>query len=130
MIWHRNAERATPADFARMDLIRKLGCMCCALKGDVSQKPVELHHIKSGNKRLGHLYTIPLCAAHHRGKRGAKDASEPAVHDGMKAFVARWGYTDLQLWQKLQVMLGQDDSPPPSKIFKRRGPNPEAERTP
>lgn len=126
MIWHRNAVRATSAELARNDLIRTMHCMCCALKGDLSKKRVELHHIKSGNKRMGHLYTIPLCTAHHRGNRGTRQTLGPAVHDGMKAFVAEYGYTDLQLWQKLQVMLGQDDSLPPSKIFKRH--RPEAER--
>lgn len=119
MIWHRGAVQATSAELARNDLIRELGCMCCALKGDVSKKKVEIHHIKSGNRRMGHLYTIPLCAAHHRGERGDKSATEPYVHGGMKAFRERWGYTDLQLWQKLQVMLGLDDSLPQSKIFKR-----------
>lgn len=129
MIWHKNAVRATPEELARNDLIRSLGCMCCALKGDVSKKPVEIHHIKSGNKRMGHLYTIPLCSAHHRGKRGFKMTIEPAVHDGMKAFKAAWGYTDLELWQKLQQLLKLDDSLPPSKIFKRESHLPEAPMT-
>lgn len=120
MIWHRHAIRATPEELARNDLIRQMHCMCCALKGDLSKKKVDIHHLKSGNKRMGHLYTIPLCPAHHRGQRGAKDAQEPYVHGGMKAFRAHWGYDDRQLWQKLQVMLGMDDSLPVSKILPRR----------
>lgn len=123
MIWHRHAVQATSAELARNDLIREMHCMCCALKGDLTKKKVEIHHLKSGNKRMGHLYTIPLCSAHHRG-----GTDEAYVHGGMRAFVAAYGYTDLQLWQKLQVMLGMDDSPPKSKIFKRLEAQTEAER--
>jgi len=114
VIWHRHAVPATMEELRRNNLLKEMQCMCCALKGDLSPKKVELHHIKSGNKRIGHLCTIPLCTAHHRG-----GTDEPYVHGGMKAFVAAFGYTDLQLWQKLQVILGMDDSLPPSKIFKR-----------
>ena len=119
MIMHRNARRTTSAEFERMDRIRTLGCMCCALKGNTSPCPVEIHHIIRGNKRLGHWYTIPLCGAHHRGNRATRATLGPAVHDGMKAFRAAYGYDDLELWQRLQVMLGLDDSLPSSKIYKR-----------
>jgi hypothetical protein len=120
---YKGMPKATPADFERMDRLREMDCMCCALKGDLPSKRVEIHHVKQGNKRLGHLYTIPLCAAHHRGERGEHGTKEISVHgSGMKAFRKRWGYDDLQLWQKLQVMLGLDDSPPPTNIIKRRLP--------
>lgn len=119
MIWHAKSTTATSLEYERMDHIRTLGCMCCALKGDVSEKVIEIHHVIRGNKRLGHWYTIPLCTAHHRGERGIKGTKEVAVHGGMKAFRAAYGYDDLELWQRLQVVLGLDDSLPPSKIFKR-----------
>lgn len=129
MIWHTGAKPATMAELRRNNLIREMHCMCCALKGDLSKKKVEIHHLISGNRRMGHLYTIPLCTAHHRGQRGDKEATEPHVHGGMKAFRAHWGYDDRQLWQKLQVMLGMDDSLPKSKIFKRIEAQTEAERS-
>jgi hypothetical protein len=37
----------------------------------------------------------------------------------MKAFRAAYGYDDLELWQRLQVMLGLDDALPSSKVYKR-----------
>jgi len=120
VIMHRNAPRTTSAEFERMDRIRMLGCMCCALKGNTTAEKVEIHHIVRGSKRLGHWYTIPLCGAHHRGNRATRATLGPAVHDGMKAFRAAYGYDDLELWQRLQVMLGLDDSLPPSKIVPRR----------
>lgn len=50
----------------RWDLIREKGCICCAMHG--RSRAAEIHHIKSGNVRLGHDYTIGLCAWHHRGE--------------------------------------------------------------
>lgn len=116
MIWHKNAQRATSAELERMDRLRQMDCMACAIRGDLPRKPVEIHHLKLGNKRAGHLYTIPLCSDHHRGTSGSK---EPAVHRVMSEFRKAFGYDDWGLWQKLQVMLGMDDSRPPSKIFRR-----------
>ena len=52
MIWSRKAARTTSAEFERMDRIRTLGCMCCALKGNTTAEKVEIHHIIRGNKRL------------------------------------------------------------------------------
>lgn len=127
MIAYKGMPKATPADFARMDLLREMHCMACAIKGDFKKQKVEIHHLKRGNKRMGHLYTIPLCNAHHQGNRGS---TEPAVHRGMKAFRAAFGYDDWGLWQKLQVMLGLDDSLPPSKIYKRPASQTEALVTP
>jgi len=102
--------------------------MCCALKGNTTPGRVEIHHIIRGNRRLGHWYTIPLCGAHHRGNRATRDTLGPAVHDGMKAFREAYGYDDLELWQRLQVLLGLDDSLPSSKIYKRPDPLAEAEK--
>lgn len=118
MIWHKGMPRARADEFARMDRIRGLQCMCCAIKGDFTDKPIEVHHIIRGNKRMGHWYTIPLCSDHHRGTRANKNAKGPAVHGGMKAFREAYGYDDLELWQRLQVVLGMDDSLPSSKIYK------------
>jgi hypothetical protein len=121
VIWYAKApRRATADEFARMDLIRGMHCMCCALKGDFTAKPIEIHHIIRANKRLGHWYTIPLCSAHHRGERGSTGAKGAYVHGGMKAFRAEYGYDDLELWQRLQVTLGLDDSLPPTKVMRRR----------
>lgn len=125
MIAYKGMPKATPEEFAHMDRVRELGCMACALKGDVSKKKVDIHHLKIGGKRAGHMYVIPLCNAHHQGNK----SGEPAVHRGMKAFRAAFGYDDWGLWQKLQVMLGLDDTRPPSKIFKRAYAQTEAEVT-
>lgn len=44
-----------------MDAIAQLPCVVC------SSRPVEIHHLLRGGRRIGHLSSIPLCAPHHRG---------------------------------------------------------------
>jgi hypothetical protein len=82
-----------------MDSISDLGCVAC--RADGFQSPASVHHITQGYRRLGHLFTIPLCEAHHKGD-GKK---VPSVHFQKRTFVARYG-SELELLHKLQVELG------------------------
>lgn len=52
----------------RWELIRKSGCLCCRMMNLGFRWP-EIHHIKSGNLRMGHDFTIGLCAWHHQGHK-------------------------------------------------------------
>ena len=114
--------KPTAGEAARIKLIMGMSCAVCALHGDVSKRALELHHIVRGNRRLGHWYTIQLCHGHHRGHWDLRNQqiAPVAICDGRRAFrVAHGGLDDLQIWQRLQVTLGMDDSLPPSKVFKR-----------
>jgi hypothetical protein len=42
-----------------------VGCEACDLLG--MRSVPEVHHLLDGGRRRGHLFTIPLCPAHHRG---------------------------------------------------------------
>ena len=53
------------ADIRRFQKFQDIGCIACRMRGAYSVP--EVHHLKSGNKRRGHQFTIPLCPAHHRG---------------------------------------------------------------
>lgn len=78
------------------------GCVACLQDGYHS--PASVHHIVQGNRRLGHLFTLPLCAIHHQG-----DGREaPSVHFAKRSFVARYG-SELELLAALQVTLGVYD---------------------
>ncbi len=78
------------------------GCVACLQDGH--QTPASIHHIVQGNRRLGHLFTLPLCYLHHQG-----DGSEvPSVHFAKRAFVARYG-SELELLAMLKVKLGVYD---------------------
>ena len=122
----RNQPRQTKEERQRNKIIKANGCMLTWLKFG-EKKYAEIHHILIGGKRAGHWYTIPLSPWYHqrtcepgktedemRAKYGA------SLKDGSKAFVASHHYTELELWQKLQVALGLDDSLPATKIVPRR----------
>jgi hypothetical protein len=103
VIWHRNAKPWTIDEQARADrMAEEIGCVFCALN-DVKGRCDHRHHIKRGNVRMGHWYTLPLCERHHG-----------YCHDGTIK-----NSQQLQAWFKVQHMLGMSDELPASKIFKR-----------
>lgn len=85
-----------------MDEITRLGCCVCILEGK-GPTPAEPHHRLSGGRRMGHLYTIPLCFWHHRSKR---DDDEVVSRDqNQRRFEERYG-TEESLWEKTREMIG------------------------
>lgn len=122
----RNQPRPTKEEAQRMKIIKAMGCMLTWAKFG-EKKHAEVHHIKSGGKRMGHWYTIPLSPWYHQrtcepGKTEAEMIAKygASIAHGSKAFVASHHYTELELWQKLQVVLGLNDELPKSKLVPRR----------
>lgn len=122
----RGQPRPTKEEAQRMKIIKQMGCMLTWAKFG-EKKYAEIHHIIMPGKRLGHWYTIPLSPWYHQrtcelGKTESEMRAQygASLKDGSKAFVASHHYTELELWQKLQVVLGLDDSLPPTKIIPRR----------
>ncbi len=103
MIWHRKAKPWTKAETERADrMALEIGCIFCGLNGN--RGPCDhRHHIKSGNKRMGHWYTLPLCERHHA-----------YCHDGTIR-----NSVQIHAWLKVQHILKLSDELPRSKIFKR-----------
>lgn len=63
----------TKAETARIDQVKRAGCLCCIARGfepDDTGEPaaVEAHHLLSGGIRRGHMFTVGLCLWHHRGR--------------------------------------------------------------
>ena len=56
----------TKKDKRRFQLLPQVGCICCKACG-IHNEYVQIHHIISGNKRMGHQYSLPLCVWHHSG---------------------------------------------------------------
>ncbi len=52
----------------RLDQLAALGCVACRVSYRVGCGPLEIHHLLRGNKRRGHMFTIPLGRWHHRGE--------------------------------------------------------------
>lgn len=69
----RSTGKPTIAQVLRFSLMRSAGCLCCAANALLGFRPtalaVEIHHITSAGKRLGHDFTIPLCVYHHQGTK-------------------------------------------------------------
>lgn len=111
MIWHRKAKPWTKAETARADrMATEIGCVFCWLE-DGRQGPCEnRHHIKDGQKRMGHWFTLPTCLIHHSD-----------CHNGTFNHARQ-----IHAWVIVQQRLSLDDSLPKSKIYKRESPLSEA----
>ena len=57
--------KPTKAQRARFLALQDMGCAACSQRG--VHRPAEIHHLVRGGRRLGHDFTIPLCAWCHRG---------------------------------------------------------------
>lgn len=113
MIWHANQKPWTKAEHARAERMAEvIGCIFCWLdRGE--RGPCECrHHIISGNKRMGHWYTLPCCNPHHDD-----------CHNGTFSHAVQ-----IDRWLKVQHILELPDELPKSKIFKREYPLTEAEK--
>jgi hypothetical protein len=106
----------TKAERSRWGRFKEIGCICCVLAFGLVGQAFEVHHLVSGNRRMGHVYSIPLCPQHHRYKGIGLWTS---IANGSKAF-ARVHGTQIDLWLKVQHMLGLPDDLPCSKIVSRR----------
>ena len=78
----------TKAESRWLNQITQLGCIVCRLfHGTYS--PAEAHHMLSGGRRRGHMFTIPLCILHHRS--GRNDDQVVSRDHNQRRFEARYG---------------------------------------
>lgn len=105
----------TKAEQARFDRLKEMGkCVACYQLGIHGRGPIEIHHLLSGNKRIGHLATVSLCIWHHRGlsDMGMAEAVRvlgPSLAYGSKPFRAKFG-TDAELLGLQNALLNLPDS--------------------
>lgn len=84
-----------------MDAIADFGCIVCHLYHEPNT-PACVHHIlNEGHRRMGHLYTIPLCYGHHNGN---ELPYKIARHPNKTRFVNAYG-TELQLLVAVHTLL-------------------------
>ena len=97
--------KPTKAEQARFDAMKEQGvCIACLLRGTQKyQQYIEIHHLLSGNRRIGHMATVSLCLWHHRaivpfgwGDKEVQDELGPSLANGSKPFRAEFG-TDAEL---------------------------------
>lgn len=78
----------TKAEKRWLDAITQLGCIVCLLFLRIFT-PAEPHHLLSGGRRRGHLFSIPLCPPHHRF--GMDDGRATSRDQCRRRFEARYG---------------------------------------
>lgn len=84
-----------------MAAIAQLGCIACRLDG-VAPRPTAVHHILKGGRRLGHLFTLPLCdPGHHQNGAACGFISR---HPFKARFEARYG-AEMELLEKVRSLV-------------------------
>lgn len=104
------------AESARMAAIKDAGiCVACYQLGLTGSQYVDIHHLISGNKRRGHMFTVGLCLHHHRGyplqDHSANETRKllgPSLAHGSKPFRAKFG-TDDELLELQNRLLNEHD---------------------
>lgn len=103
----------TKAEAKRMDTIKEMAiCMCCRQRKLLASY-VEVHHLLSGGKRMGHMFTVGLCVWHHRAvpMYGYKRAQMREIYgdslaEGSKIFRAQFG-SDMDLLAMQNELLDE-----------------------
>lgn len=85
-----------------MDAICQIGCIACRVMG-ITGVPAEPHHLLSGGRRIGHLFTIPLCQLHHRSH--VNDGVIVSRHPWKRCFEAAYG-TEQELLEQTRNLVG------------------------
>ena len=115
-----------PIDELRFARMRKIGCLACRmnrLRGIATatfrKSDIEIHHILSGGRRIGHESTICLCHYHHQGKRlpfrneGYKAQAQifgPSLERDPRWFRAMYG-NELDLLEQQNALLAGELCP-------------------
>ena len=118
----RSTGTPTRAQSARLETVKRLGCICCMLNREISKPtayfgPCDAHHLLSGGRRRGHDFTIGLCKWHHQAEppyssMGMVQAIElfgPTVASGSKPFHGLYG-TDDELLEFQDALLALHQS--------------------
>lgn len=99
-----------------MGRIAREGCICCLIRLG-THEPTTVHHITDCGRRLGHLFTIPLCPWHHQGYCRPGKTSKvmaqifgPSLAKSKTDFERVFG-TELDLLERMRQCLGYKHSP-------------------
>jgi hypothetical protein len=95
----------TAIESSWMSAIVAYGCIACRLDG-VPPRETAVHHILRGGRRIGHLFSLPLCdPGHHQNGQAMGLMSR---HPFKARFEAKYG-TELELLAMLKKELGVFD---------------------
>jgi hypothetical protein len=99
-----------------MGKVAAFGCIACQMRLG-THEPTTVHHITDSGRRMGHLFTIPLCPWHHQGfiKSGKSGAQMlaifgPSLAKSKSEFEKVFG-TELELLERVRSCLGLNHAP-------------------
>jgi hypothetical protein len=100
----------------RFDAIKQGDCMACMQRGINlrGQGLIEVHHLLSGGRRIGHMATVGLCCWHHRavvfefhGHAEMREHYGPSLAEGSRPFHAEFGSDSELLAMQEAVLTGR-----------------------
>lgn len=100
-------KRATVADSKRWNDMCEIGCIACRQRKaawGATGMNVEMHHLLSGGRRIGHHATIALCHWHHQAKRF------PSTTSGYTDQAKLYGPSLEREPRRFHEMYGDDES--------------------
>lgn len=103
----RKAKPANTTQKRRWDVMRELGCIACRANHAPMWRcsmNVEMHHLLSGGRRIGHEATIALCHWHHQAKRF------PSTTSGYSQQAMLYGPSLEREPRRFHEMYGSDES--------------------
>lgn len=102
----RSTEKATPAQVARWEMMRKIGCIACLINKQIGLKVtrmvLEHHHQTASGRRIGHDETVELCRHHHQGDKF------PMIDAGYKANAEVYGPSYGREPARFRLVYGTD----------------------
>lgn len=109
-IWY-NLMTANTEEKAWMGKVAAFGCVACQIRFGVHE-PTTVHHITDCGRRMGHMFTIPLCPWHHQGycksgmsSKAMTDRFGPSLAKSRRDFERIFG-TELDLLEHVKSCLG------------------------
>ena len=98
----------TKAEEKWMQRIVEFGCICCHVHHNAPETPAVVHHIlNASNRRMGHMFTLPLCEpGHHQYTQ--KNSGKIARHPTKAQFIKAYG-TELELLDILKSIIVRAD---------------------
>jgi hypothetical protein len=100
---HSKAKPPTKAEREWMAWCVNFGCIACYRDGNMGE-PALPHHIVSGNRRMGHLFTLPLCDPGHH--QNGEPRGMISRHPWKARFEAKYG-TEMELLDWLRKRRAQ-----------------------
>ena len=111
------SQTRTDAEDDRFAKLKQMRCIACTICVETShfmptaRSVPDIHHLLSGNRRRGHMYTVPLCRWHHVGdpSNGLSATTMSAIHGPALARQSRLFHqhfgTDTELLARTNSLL-------------------------